>query len=135
MLASNAPVASDLVTHRFELEGIREAFETAAIKSVAKIEHINCACGSVFNMRLHPLTVQERAGMAKWSSLIRTYFDLGGWELQFNTVDVETLRDAQRHPDRYRDLLIRVVGYSAHFVQLDRAIQDDIISRTEHALS
>jgi formate C-acetyltransferase len=50
-------------------------------------------------------------------------------------VDVETLRRAQEHPEQYRDLLIRVVGYSAHFVQLDRAIQDDIISRTEHALS
>ena len=108
---------------------------TAAVKSVAKIEHINCACGSVFNMRLHPATVQERAGMAKWSDLIRTYFDLGGWELQFNTVDAATLRDAQEHPERYRDLLIRVVGYSAHFVQLDKAIQDDIIARTEHALS
>lgn len=73
--------------------------------------------------------------MAKWSDLIRTYFDLGGWELQFNTVDAETLREAQRYPEQYKDLLIRVVGYSAHFVQLDKAIQDDIISRTEHALS
>jgi formate C-acetyltransferase len=116
-------------------QGTDLAGPTAAVKSVAKIEHINCACGSVFNMRLHPATVQERAGMAKWSDLIRTYFDLGGWELQFNTVDVETLRKAQEHPEQYRDLLIRVVGYSAHFVQLDRAIQDDIISRTEHALS
>ncbi len=116
-------------------QGTDLAGPTAAVKSVAKIEHINCACGSVFNMRLHPATVQERAGMAKWSDLIRTYFDLGGWELQFNTVDAETLREAQRHPERYGDLLIRVVGYSAHFVQLDRAIQDDIISRTEHALS
>jgi len=116
-------------------QGTDLAGPTAAVKSVAKIEHINCACGSVFNMRLHPATVQERAGMAKWSNLIRTYFDLGGWELQFNTVDAETLREAQRRPEQYRDLLIRVVGYSAHFVQLDRAIQDDIISRTEHALS
>jgi formate C-acetyltransferase len=105
-------------------QGTDLAGPTAAVKSVAKIEHINCACGSVFNMRL-----------AKWSDLIRTYFDLGGWELQFNTVDAETLREAQRHPEQYGDLLIRVVGYSAHFVQLDRAIQDDIISRTEHALS
>ncbi len=108
---------------------------TASAKSVAKLEHINCACGSVYNMRLHPATVRDRAGMAKWSDLIRTYFDLGGWELQFNTVDAETLRRAQQHPEQYRDLLIRVVGYSAHFVQLDKAIQDDIIARTEHALS
>ena len=107
---------------------------TASVKSVAKLEHINCACGSVYNIRLHPATVRERAGMAKWSDLIRTFFDLGGWELQFNTVDVETLRQAQKHPDQYQDLLIRVVGYSAHFVQLDKAIQDDIIARTEHVL-
>jgi formate C-acetyltransferase len=116
-------------------QGTDLAGPTAAVQSVAKIEHINCACGSVYNMRLHPATVQDRAGMAKWSHLIRTYFDLGGWELQFNTVDAETLRQAQKHPEQYRDLLIRVVGYSAHFVQLDKAIQDDIISRTEHALS
>jgi formate C-acetyltransferase len=116
-------------------QGTDLAGPTASVKSVAKVEHINCACGTVYNMRLHPATVQDRAGMAKWSDLIRTYFDLGGWELQFNTVDVETLRKAQKHPEQYRDLLIRVVGYSAHFVDLDKAIQDDIISRTEHALS
>jgi formate C-acetyltransferase len=108
---------------------------TASAKSVAKLEHINCACGTVYNMRLHPATLKNRAGMRKWSDLIRGFFDLGGWELQFNTVDAETLRDAQIHPERYRDLLIRVVGYSAYFVDLDRAIQEDIISRTEHALS
>ncbi len=107
---------------------------TASVKSVAKLEHINCACGAVYNMRLHPAAVRERAGMRKWSDLIRTFFDLGGWELQFNTVDAETLRQAQRHPEQYRDLLIRVVGYSANFVQLDKAIQDDIIARTEHML-
>jgi formate C-acetyltransferase len=116
-------------------QGTDLAGPTASVKSVAKVEHINCACGTVYNMRLHPATVQDRAGMTKWSDLIRTYFDLGGWELQFNTVDVETLRQAQKHPEQYRDLLIRVVGYSAHFVDLDKAIQDDIISRTEHALS
>jgi formate C-acetyltransferase len=116
-------------------QGTDLAGPTASVKSVAKVEHINCACGTVYNMRLHPATVQDRAGMTKWSDLIRTYFDLGGWELQFNTVGVETLRQAQKHPEQYRDLLIRVVGYSAHFVDLDKAIQDDIISRTEHALS
>jgi formate C-acetyltransferase len=116
-------------------QGTDLAGPTASVKSVAKLEHINCACGTVYNMRLHPATVRDRVGMAKWSDLIRTYFDLGGWELQFNTVDVETLRRAQQHPEQYRDLLIRVVGYSAHFVDLDKAIQDDVISRTEHALS
>ncbi|MCX5990890.1 MAG: hypothetical protein NTZ04_00945, partial [Chloroflexi bacterium] len=66
--------------------------------------------------------------------LIRTYFDLGGWEIQFNVVSAETLREAQKHPENYKDLVVRVVGYSAFFVELEKAVQDDIIKRTEHGV-
>jgi formate C-acetyltransferase len=71
--------------------------------------------------------------MSKWGDLVRTYFDLGGWEIQFNVVSADTLRDAQKHPEDYKDLVVRVVGYSAFFTELDKSVQDDIISRTEHS--
>ena len=107
---------------------------TATIKSVSNLEHLNLVQGTVFNMKMHPTPLQTAAGMGKWANLIRTYFDLGGWEMQFNVVSAETLREAQKHPERYKDLVVRVVGYSAFFVELDKIVQDDIISRTEHAI-
>jgi len=70
---------------------------TAAIKSVSNLVH-----GNVFNMKMHPAALQTAAGMAKWANLIRTYFDLGGWEMQFNVVSAETLREAQKHPSSTR---------------------------------
>jgi formate C-acetyltransferase len=107
---------------------------TAAIKSVATLEHVNLVQGTIFNMKMHPAALETKAGMLKWANLIRTYFDLGGWEIQFNVVSAETLRDAQKHPEKYRDLVVRVVGYSAFFVELEKTVQDDIISRTEHGV-
>ena len=107
---------------------------TATIKSVANLEHINLVQGTIFNMKMHPGPLETRAGMQKWAGLIRTYFDLGGWEIQFNVVSAETLREAQKHPEDYRDLVVRVVGYSAFFVELEKVVQDDIISRTEHGV-
>jgi pyruvate-formate lyase len=81
---------------------------------------------------MHPASLQSTAGMSKWANLIRTYFDLGGWELQFNVVDSAVLMEAQKHPAEYKDLVVRVVGYSAFFVELDKMVQDDIIRRTEY---
>ncbi len=107
---------------------------TASIKSVATIEHINFVQGTIFNMKMHPGPLETKAGMMKWADLIRTYFDLGGWEIQFNVVDAETLKQAQLYPDDYQDLVVRVVGYSAFFTELEKSVQDDIISRTEHAV-
>jgi formate C-acetyltransferase len=104
---------------------------TAAIKSVSNLEHVNLSQGSVFNMRMHPASLESNEGMVNWANLIRTYFDLGGWQMQFNVVDAEVLKEAQKHPEDYKDLVVRVVGYSAFFVELDKMVQDDIISRTE----
>jgi pyruvate-formate lyase len=98
------------------------------------LEHINLVQGTIFNMKMHPAVLETKAGMAKWANLIRTYFDLGGWEIQFNVVSAETLREAQQHPEDYKDLVVRVVGYSAFFVELEKAVQDDIIKRTEHGV-
>ena len=107
---------------------------TATIKSVSNLEHINLVQGTIFNMKMHPGPLETSAGMAKWANLIRTYFDLGGWEVQFNVVSAETLKEAQKHPEDYKDLVVRVVGYSAFFVELEKAVQDDIIKRTEHGV-
>ena len=107
---------------------------TASIKSVANLEHVNLVQGTIFNMKMHPGPLETQAGMVKWANLIRTYFDLGGWEIQFNVVSAETLREAQKHPENYKDLVVRVVGYSAFFVELEKAVQDDIIKRTEHGV-
>jgi formate C-acetyltransferase len=107
---------------------------TATIKSVANLEHINLVQGTIFNMKMHPGSLETHAGMLKWANLIRTYFDLGGWEIQFNVVSAETLREAQKHPEDYGDLVVRVVGYSAFFVELEKVVQDDIIARTEHGV-
>jgi formate C-acetyltransferase len=107
---------------------------TATIKSVANLEHINLVQGTIFNMKMHPGPLETQAGMLKWANLIRTYFDLGGWEIQFNVVSADTLREAQIHPEDYKSLVVRVVGYSAFFVELEKAVQDDIIARTEHGV-
>jgi formate C-acetyltransferase len=68
-------------------------------------------------------------------ALIKTYFDLGGYHVQFNCVSSKTLLEAQRHPEKYRDLVVRVAGFSAFFVHLDREVQDEIIKRTELTFS
>ena len=68
------------------------------------------------------------------ASFIRGFCDVGGWHIQFNVVDSNTLRDAQQHPEKYPDLLVRVAGYSAYFTHLHKEVQDDIIRRTEHCL-
>ena len=72
--------------------------------------------------------------LQKLAGLIRGYFDLGGHHVQFNIIDEKTLRDAQEHPESYRNLLVRVAGYSDYFVLLSPDIQEEIISRTEHGL-
>ncbi len=113
-------------------QGTDQSGPTASIKSVARLEHINLVQGTIFNMKMHPGPLETRAGMAKWADLVRTYFDLGGWEIQFNVVSADTLKEAQQRPDEHRDLVVRVVGYSAFFVELEKAVQDDIIARTEH---
>ena len=74
----------------------------------------------------------SREGIEKLTSLIRTYFDLGGFHVQINSISDETLKEAQRWPEKFQNLVIRVAGYSAYFVELDKKMQDDIIKRTEH---
>lgn len=105
---------------------------TAAMRSVAKIDHCPFANGVSYNMKFTPTALVGEGGAKRLSALIKTYFDLGGMHVQFNVVDRETLLDAQRHPERHRDLLVRIAGFSAHFTELTREVQDEIIARTEH---
>ena len=82
-------------------------------------------------MKFHPTALQSDADLKKSSDLIKTYFNYGGKHIQFNVVNKEVLKEAQLHPENHRDLIVRVAGYSAYFVNLTRTVQDEIIARTE----
>jgi formate C-acetyltransferase len=104
---------------------------TATMRSVAKLNHLKLTNGSVFNMRFNPEALNDESKIRKFASLIRTYCETGGFLVQFNIVSTAMLRDAQQHPEKYRDLLVRVATYSAYFVELNPELQNDIIARTE----
>jgi formate C-acetyltransferase len=102
---------------------------TAVAKSLAKID-IARTGGSLLNQRFLPAALEGEEGIDKLSSLVRSYFRMGGHHIQFNVVDTATLREAQKKPEDYRGLLVRVAGYSDYFVDLDKNHQEEIISRT-----
>lgn len=104
---------------------------TATLNSLAKIDHTHIGYGNSLNMRLPLGILKSDKGIESVSHLVRTYFDNGGFHVQFNAVDSATLRAAQEHPADYADLIVRVSGYSAYFTRLGRGIQDDLIGRTE----
>jgi formate C-acetyltransferase len=105
---------------------------TAVIKSLGKMDQIKSG-GTLLNQRFLPGVVEKDEDLDKLVHLIRAYFKLNGHHIQFNIVDTETLRQAQINPAEYRDLLVRVAGYSDYFVDLDQSIQQEIIDRTVHA--
>ncbi len=102
---------------------------TAVIKSLSKMDQLKSG-GTLLNQRFLPSVLASEQDLDKLSSLVRTYFTLGGHHIQFNVVDTATLRKAQQHPDEYKNLLVRVAGYSDYFVDLDADHQEEIISRT-----
>jgi formate C-acetyltransferase len=101
------------------------------VKSVSKIDHARTG-GTLLNQKFAPELLEDAVGLDKLASLIRTYFRLDGHHIQFNVVNAETLREAQKHPEKYGDLLVRVAGYSDYFVNLSTELQNEIIKRTEH---
>jgi pyruvate formate-lyase/glycerol dehydratase family glycyl radical enzyme len=107
---------------------------TAVLKSAAKINQTPYQ-STLLNMKFHPSSLASTEDMKKLSALIKTYFNMGGKHVQFNIVDRETLVEAQQHPESHKDLVVRVAGYSAYFVQLGSIIQDEIINRTTHQLN
>ncbi|MDL2252469.1 glycyl radical protein [Ruminococcaceae bacterium OttesenSCG-928-I18] len=107
---------------------------TAAMKSALAIDHTRCGNGLIFNQKFTPGPLQSKEGMEKFASLIRSYINLGGAQIQFNIVDGDTLRAAKADPQKYRGLVVRVAGYSAFFHELCEDIQDTIIARTEYSV-
>lgn len=106
---------------------------TAAMCSVSRLDHTRIMKGVIYNQKYNPSMLRDREGINKFSDLLRGYCDLGGAQVQFNVVDRETLLEAQKHPDQYRDLVVRVAGYSAFYTELSREVQEQIIIRTEFA--
>ena len=107
---------------------------TASARSVAKLDFTRFGKGMIFNQTFSPSVFGSKEDIARFVDYIRAYFGLGGMHIQFNVISRETLRQAQANPEGYRDLIVRVAGYSALFVNLSRDVQDQIIARTEHTM-
>ena len=107
---------------------------TAACNSVSKLDHFIASNGTLFNMKFHPSALKGQSGLEAFCSLVRAYFDQKGSHIQFNVVDRDTLIDAQKNPEKYKGLVVRVAGYSALFTTLSKSLQDDIINRTEQGM-
>lgn len=103
---------------------------TAVVKSCAKMDHLQTG-GTLLNQKFTPAVVAGEEGLDHMANLVRTYFNMDGHHIQFNVIDKETLIKAQQNPQEYRDLIVRVAGYSDHFRNLSKALQDEIIGRTE----
>ncbi len=113
------------------VQGVDRNGPTAVIKSASKMDHIKTG-GTLLNMKFTPDLLKDEKGIDAVCKLVRVYFKLDGHHIQFNVVDAETLRDAQKHPENYGDLIVRVAGYSDYFNHLNEQLQNEIIKRTEH---
>jgi formate C-acetyltransferase len=112
-------------------QGVDHNGPTSVIKSASKIDHLRTG-GTLLNQKFSPSFFEDEDSYEKLTALIRSYFSLDGHHIQFNVVNAETLKDAQRHPEWYRDLIVRVAGYSDYFNDLGEDLQNEIIKRTEH---
>ncbi len=113
------------------VQGADRKGPTAVIKSVAKLDHIKTG-GTLLNQKFTPDLFKDEEGIEKLTKLIRTHFKFDCHHIQFNVVSAKILQDAKKHPEKYRDLIVRVAGYSDYFVDLSEELQDEIIRRTEH---
>lgn len=104
---------------------------TAAVMSVAKLEHETFSNGTLYNQKFSPSALAGDEGLKRFAALCRAYFDNKGMHVQFNVIDKAILVDAQKHPEQHKDLVVRVAGYSAQFISLAKEVQDNIIDRTE----
>jgi len=116
------------------VQGADRQGPTAVLKSASKIDHIRTG-GTLLNQKFTPHILESEEGLEKLRHLVRAYFTMDGHHIQFNVVTAETLREAQRNPEKYRDLIVRVAGYSDYFVDLGEDLQNEIIKRTEHGLA
>jgi formate C-acetyltransferase len=107
---------------------------TAAIQSIARINHLAALNGTLLNMKFNASTIHDPVKLEKFMALVDTFMELGGYHVQFNILDTARLREAQRFPERHPDLLVRVAAYVAQFTILPKTLQDDIIARSEFGL-
>ncbi|MGA2079691.1 MAG: trans-4-hydroxy-L-proline dehydratase [Holophaga sp.] len=114
------------------VQGADRKGPTAVLKSAGKMDHVKTG-GTLLNMKFSPGLLEGEQGIDNLHSLVRSYFKLDGHHMQFNVVGAAKLREAQAKPEEYRDLIVRVAGYSDYFCDLSRSLQDEIIKRTEHA--
>ena len=115
-------------------QGCDKSGPLAVMRSVCSYDHRNFTNGFALNMRFSPSTLAGDEGVQKLKSAMRAYFSMGGMEIQYNIVSSDDLRAAQRDPEKYRDLVVRVAGFSAYFVELATSLQNDIIARTENEI-
>jgi pyruvate formate-lyase/glycerol dehydratase family glycyl radical enzyme len=113
------------------VQGADRRGPTAVLKSASKMDHVRTG-GTLLNQKFTPHLLADEDGIDKLAHLIRSYFKLNGHHLQLNVVSADTLREAQKYPEKYRDLIVRVAGYSDYFVDVAADLQDEIIKRTEH---
>ena len=111
--------------------GADKSGPTGVLLSAAKMDHIRTG-GTLLNQKFTPSLLADEDGIEKLMALILTYFKMDGHHIQFNVCDAETLRDAQKHPENYKNLIVRVAGYSDYFNDLGETLQNEIIARTEH---
>ncbi len=112
-------------------QGVDRQGPTSVIKSASKIDHLRTG-GTLLNQKFSPQFFEDEDSYSSLTALIRSYFSLDGHHIQFNVINAETLKDAQKHPELYRDLIVRVAGYSDYFNDLGEDLQNEIIRRTEH---
>ena len=108
---------------------------TAVLRSAAKVGAIPVSDGMILNAIINPVTIKTEEGLSKFASLVEGYFALGGRQVQFNPIGKGMLLDAQKHPENYTELVVKVSGFSFRFIDLPKRVQDDVIARTEFALA
>lgn len=113
------------------VQGADRKGPTAVIKSASKMDHVKTG-GTLLNQKFSPASLEGDAGLNRVKDIIRSYFRLDGHHIQFNVITAETLKKAQESPEDYKNLIVRVAGYSDYFNNLGKALQDEIIERTEH---
>ena len=114
-------------SHGFDSSG-----PTAVLKSATKLDYVRATNGVQLNQKYNPTVFKNENDVKNFADMVRTYFELGGMQLQVNVVSADTLKEAQIKPEKYKDLVVRVAGYSARFTELGKDVQDDIIERTEY---
>jgi formate C-acetyltransferase len=126
--SSMAPLA-EAISPR---QGFDKNGPTAYMMSASKLPHYKLGNGDQLNIRFSPSAVRGEGGTKKLQDLIAAYFDEGGMQVQFNVVATDTLHDAQKNPEKYENLIVRIAGFSVYFVEMPKIMQDDFITRTEH---